>query len=122
MKYKAGDKVRVVPKRTKYMNCDGLMDCYLGKIVTIESVNEILGIYNIEEDQEGSKRNGWNWGEEMFTGLAFPQSIHITTDGVTTHAVLKEGKKVVRRAKAVCSPDDEFDLIKGAMLALARLI
>ena len=50
------------------------------------------------------------------------RSIHITTDGKTTHAVLKDGGKVTKRAKAVCSPHDEFDFNTGARIALDRLV
>jgi hypothetical protein len=49
------------------------------------------------------------------------RSIHITTDGKTTHAVLKEGGKVTKRAKAICSPHDEFDFETGARIAFDRL-
>lgn len=48
-------------------------------------------------------------------------SIHITTDGKTTHAVLKEGGRVTKRAKAICSPHDEFDFETGARIAFDRL-
>lgn len=47
--------------------------------------------------------------------------IHITTKGNTVHAVLKDGDKVVKRSKAVCSPDDKFDFKTGAILAMDRL-
>jgi hypothetical protein len=50
------------------------------------------------------------------------RSIHITTDGKTTHAILKEGGKVSKRAKAVCSPRDKFDFNTGARIALDRLV
>lgn len=47
--------------------------------------------------------------------------LHVTTDGTTTHAVLKEGGKIVKRAKAVCSPDDEYSFETGARLAVDRV-
>lgn len=49
------------------------------------------------------------------------ESIHITREDDTVHAVLKNGKNVVKRSKAVCSPDDEFDFETGAKLAMSRL-
>lgn len=49
------------------------------------------------------------------------ESIHITREGNTVHAVLKNGKNVVKRSKAVCNPDNEFDFETGAKLAMSRL-
>lgn len=49
------------------------------------------------------------------------QSIHIYHNGKTTTAILKEGKKEIKRAEAKCSPEDEFDFLTGAEIALERL-
>lgn len=49
-------------------------------------------------------------------------SIHVTSDGLTTHAVLKCGGKVVKRTKAVCNPSDRYSFRVGAELALERLL
>ena len=64
------------------------------------------------------------WFNERCLTLITPeaQSIHITTDGTTTHAVLKDGKSVVKRSKAVCAPSDVFDFETGARVAFDRLI
>lgn len=47
--------------------------------------------------------------------------IHITTDGKTTYAVLKQDGKVLSRSEAKCHPDDKFDFETGAKIALDRL-
>lgn len=60
-------------------------------------------------------------GFELVKRGACKRELHITTDGTTTHAVLKEGGKVVKRAKAVCSPDDEYRFETGARLAVDRV-
>lgn len=121
MKYKVGDRVRVVSKRAPGMSIRGCMDKYLGKVVTIIGFHR-NGDYQIKEDQD-DVYGGWYWRDAMFDGPAdWTCSIHITSDGTATHAVLKDGKKIIKRSKAVCAPDDEFDIIKGAMLALSRLI
>ena len=49
------------------------------------------------------------------------QKIVITTDGKTTTAAFYEGKKIVKKAKARCNPDDTFDFVIGAELAFDRL-
>ena len=47
--------------------------------------------------------------------------LHITGDGKTVHAVLKENGKVVKRAKASCDPRDEYNFETGARLATDRV-
>lgn len=122
MKYKVGDRVRVVSKRTFNMNIDGGMDKYLGRVVTIVGFHPD-GDYQIAEDRGEYCGCGWSWQDDMFDGLVDEnRSIHITSDGRTTHAILKDGKRIIKRSKATCAPNDEFDIIKGAMLALSRLI
>lgn len=49
------------------------------------------------------------------------QEIHITTDGKTTYAVLKQNGKILSRSEAKCHPDDKFDFKTGAKIALDRL-
>ena len=121
MKYKVGDRVRVVSKRAPGMSIRGCMDKYLGKVVTIIGFHR-NGDYQIKEDQD-DVYGGWYWRDAMFDGPAdWTCSIHITSDGTAIYAVLKDGKKIIKRSKAVCALDDEFDIIKGAMLALSRLI
>ena len=58
---------------------------------------------------------------ECFDLVYRKQELHVTSDGTTTHAVLKEGGKVVKRAQAVCSPDDEYSFETGARLAVDRV-
>lgn len=53
--------------------------------------------------------------------LISEESIHITRENNTIHAILKNGKNVVKRSKAVCSREDEFDFETGAKLAMSRL-
>ena len=61
------------------------------------------------------------FSEEHFDLVSRKRELHVTTDGMATHAVLKEGGKVVKRAKAVCSPDDEYSFETGARLAIDRV-
>lgn len=123
MKYKVGDKVRVrkdLEVGKCYFMADGRehnsfiteMLPLCGKVVTIAA--RTGGQYHVE----GSK---WSWVDEMFEGLAEQPKIVITTDGETTLARLYDGKRVVKRAEAKCSPSDAFDFMTGAKLALERL-
>lgn len=64
MKYKVGDKVRIVKeKKGAGWNSDGLMDEWLGKVMTIESVH--FHHYKMEED-----KGQWYWFEGMIEGEA----------------------------------------------------
>lgn len=77
MKYKVGDKVRIVsekPDDDTGWNKSGNMDVWLGKEMTIKSVTS-LG-YQMEEDQGENKdmfliglNLGWFWDDDMIEGL-----------------------------------------------------
>lgn len=125
MKYKIGDKVRIVSKKTGVCwNSEGKMDKWLGKVMTIRDTLP-GGIYSMKEDDGEFYGDGWCWHEEMIEGLAPEQpkqKVVITTDGKTTLARLYDGKKVIKRAEAKCSPDDKFDFNVGAELAFSRLM
>lgn len=60
MKYKVGDKVRIIDERSDLMNCQGRMDCWLGKVMTIEKVCDEDRCYRMKEDEQV-----WYWYEEM---------------------------------------------------------
>ena len=62
MKYKVGDKVRIVKeKQGRDWNSEGLMDKWLGEVMTIRTVN--LYTYCMEED-----KGRWYWHEHMIEG------------------------------------------------------
>lgn len=74
MKYKVGDKVRIVSKWGKgcYQDPKGKMDKWLGTVMTVNYVGEIL--YRMVEDSEY-----WGWTENCIEGLACENKIVITT-------------------------------------------
>ena len=66
--YKVGDKVLLVNKRTDKWNEEGLMDKYLGKVVTISDIGfrYPVGItFGIVENNP--KKDGWGCKWEFFT-------------------------------------------------------
>jgi hypothetical protein len=124
MKYKVGDKVRIVSKwpknRAAKQNRDGLMDKWLGKVMTIRDVGG--DYYRMEEDEhELPFFNGWVWNEACIAGPV-NRKIIVMTDGVTTTAKLFSGKELVKSAEAKCSPDDTFCFEAGAAIAIGRLL
>lgn len=122
MKYKVGDKVRIVSKWGKgcHENADGKMDKWLGKVMTVRDVG--ITLYRMVEDIEDNESGGWAWTENCIAGLACENKIVITSDGEKTLARLYDGKKVVKTATAKCSPDDKFSFETGAKIAFERLI
>ena len=122
MKYKVGDKVRIVSKWGKgcCQSPTGRMDKWLGKVMTVRDVG--ITLYRMVEDIEDNESGGWAWTENCIAGLACENKIVITSDGEKTLARLYDGKKVVKTATAKCSPDDKFSFETGAKIAFERLI
>jgi hypothetical protein len=123
-KFKVGDRVRAI--RDYHVVKSGMV----GTVKSAYCSNPPVGVEwdTLTDGHDGNGRGmkcergkGYYVKEADIELLRLP-SIHITTDGKTTHAVLKEGKRVVRRAKAVCSPGDEFNFETGAKLAFDRLM
>ena len=121
MRYKVGDKVRIVSKWGKgcFHSPTGRMDKWLGKIMTVRCVGESW--YKMVEDRREYFGGGWVWTENCIAGLACENKIVITSDGEKTLARLYDGKKVVKTATAKCSPDDTFNFETGATIAFDRL-
>ena len=71
MKYKKGDRVRIVSYRTTDMDSNGKMDKYLGAVITIKDIHHRAFIsenslyYEMVED-----RGAWYWYDSMIAGLA----------------------------------------------------
>ena len=70
MKYKVGDKVRIVSEWGKgcYQNSNGEMDKWLGKVMTVRDVGATT--YRMVEDTEDNDWGGWYWKENCIEGLA----------------------------------------------------
>lgn len=123
MKYKVGDKVRIVSKWGEgcCQNRQGKMDKWLGKVMTIRTTYGYC-TYGMKEDVGENGGLSWLWNENMIEGLASEKKIVITFDGVEILARLYDGKKVVKTATAKCSPADNFDFETGAKYAFGRLL
>lgn len=121
MKYKVGDRVRIVSKWSKTYSqiASGKMDKWLGKIMTVRDVGNMS--YKMVEDIRENKGDGWYWSDYCIAGLACENKIVITTDGTETLARFYKGNKVIKTATAKCSPDDKFSFETGAKIAFERL-
>ena len=90
MKYKVGDKVRIVSEKGGLgWNLTGKMDKWLGKTMTIRGVESFT--YKMKEDfGEGLGGAGWSWTEGMIEGLAYKFNVG---DKVRVRKDLKVGYK-----------------------------
>lgn len=115
--YKVGDKVRIVSKKVGY-DWSVEMDSWLGKVVTISRVLSHAHGYKIEEDD-----GFWSWRPWMIEGLAGKTNpvIMIECGRVTTAQLFLNGR-LLRTAKAKCSPEDVYDEKTGVKLAISRLL
>lgn len=72
MKYKVGDRVRIVKNWDKTnksrVNSSGRMDRWLGKIMTIKETHD--GYYKMIDDSAENFGRGWSWFADMIEGLA----------------------------------------------------
>lgn len=122
MKYKVGDRVRIVSKWKDDGSCaqnwEGKMDKWLGKVMTIRKT---LGLWYRMEEDKYETIDGWAWNEKCISGLAIEEKIIIYSDGKTVTAKKMNGKKIEKKAEAKCSPGDDFDFYTGAKLAFERL-
>lgn len=75
MKYKVGDRVRIIDTRPSNGYWNDKMDKWLGKTMTIRGGCECVTIpcYRMEEDREDrypEHEDGWAWSEKWIAGLA----------------------------------------------------
>lgn len=114
MQYKIGD--HVVVERT---NIEWIVNGkYCGKTGVIEHAGS-PGFYWVRFDDTSLDANALYCEVRCFVEDA--NKITITTDGKTTVATLYENGRPKESATAKCSPDDEFNFVTGAKLAMERL-
>lgn len=119
-KFKIGDKVKLNPDVKVFGYGRGCVSYdETGKIIGTKESGVHFGDYKVKFPSH------YDWcglEHELVLANKPVQSIHIYSDGKTTTAVLKEGKKVVKESKATCHEDDEFNFETGAKLAFERLL
>lgn len=124
-KFKIGDRVKAI-------NVVEGNKCVLNKVGTIvKTCNCTLGVEfddNINGHELGESNDKYKGGhcwwcrESDLIKVVCSEKIVITTDGKTTTAKMYDGKEVVKTAIAKCSPEDEFDFERGALIAFSRLV
>ena len=125
-KFKVGDRVRVIK------NCDGAKKGMVGTIAVVDKPKlpraRTIGVKFDKKFYGGHSLTGrceFGYGHWVYPDcieLISGNKIVITADGATTTARFYDGKKVIKAAKAECSPEDEFDFKIGAKIAFDRLV
>lgn len=120
--FKVGDRVRCVES---FANTDTVNE--LGTIVAKGSSPAMYGV-NFDKfihghSLDGKSINGHGWWipEDMLEKVRNDSKIIIMADGYTVTAKLVRDKNRVAVATAKCSPEDDFNLLVGAQIALQRL-
>lgn len=123
--FKIGDKVRCI--RNDGLNKKGL-EGLIGTVVDVDSYS--VGIdFDSEIDGHscaGMARMGHGWYlpdtyVEYVGRCNEYNKVIITIEDKVTTATLMKGRLVLGTAKARCSPDDRFDPLVGAQIAIQRL-
>lgn len=126
-KFKVGDKVRILDgsKIDRYTGSwTGLMSRYVGIIATIAEIenfrSEVCASYRMEEFP-------YRWDERGLK-LAAEKPAEVKCDEVKNVVIWRSGNRVYAKdtitkeqAVARCGPEDKFDFLTGAKLALERL-
>lgn len=122
MKYKVGDKVRIVKNWDKvnksYVNPEGKMDYWLGQVMTIKRLDG--NHYKMVEDIT-EHCGGWNWFEDMIEELATPfMKSNLKTGDVVLFKnsdvgiIITETDSVIMKDKAIHLFDISTDLKWGS--------
>lgn len=121
-KFKVGDRVRCVSK----YDCDPV-----GKVGTVKVVEDAVSSIGVEFDDnvdghtcgESCKDgHGWWLRSDELKKIGCHDKIIIYAQDITVTAKLLRDKECVAQAVAKCSPDDDFDVLVGAQIALQRLV
>ena len=110
--FKVGDRVRVV----NTIDYHAPIVASSGVVTSVDS----LGAYIRMFDEKGTKYDYYMMDFRLALAEKHPVIV-ITTDGVTTTATKRLGKKVLGTAYSKCAPADTFDYDTDVGLALARL-
>lgn len=119
-KFHVGDLVRVKEGLAfKGTGILGVEKNYCGKMFRVKRVigDENSFSVNLDKDEMQYVFSP-EWLEPVIVGK---ERIVIRHDGKTVTAMLYNGKEKLKEGKAKCHPDDPFDFVTGAKLALDRL-
>lgn len=115
MKYKVGDKVKIIGNSTKLIHF-----FEIGEICVVLSGPDSDGDLHLK-NAEGMYQHVNICDVELLFRERNKHQITITSDGKTTTAVFTVDGREVKKGIAKCSPEDKFNFKVGAELALERM-
>ena len=120
--FKVGDRVRCISKH------DSDLFNKVGTVKVLDSVSPSVGVEFDDEIHghacDGSCKDGHGWwlAPKDLVKIGSQDKIIIYAQDSTVTAKLISNKACVAQAVAKCSPDDNFDVLVGAQIALQRLV
>lgn len=120
--FKVGDRVRCISKRESEL---------LNKVGTVKVIDNISPSIGVEFDDkiyghecDGSCKSGHGWwlSPKDLKKIGSQAKIIIYAQDNTVTVKLISNKACVAQAVAKCSPNDDFDVLVGAQIALQRLV
>lgn len=123
--FKVGDRVRCISVAYEDRSC------MLNKVGTIKDPNVGDGTAGVAFDDDvnghtlgGRCKDGHGWWmcPGQLKKVTDTTKVIIYTQGRTVTAKLLREKECIAQAVAKCSPDDDFDVLVGAQIALQRLV
>lgn len=119
--FKVGDTVRCISTSEKLYD-------KIGKVLYVTTDNLAVDFddYYLGHDFDGAfdcrLNHGWWVNIKDVEKVTRYNKLVIYKQGKTVIAKLLKDKQVIASAKAICSPNDPFDLLVGAQVALQRLV
>lgn len=119
-KFKVGDRVRCISKCGRDpFNKVGTVKVLDEVSIGVEFDDEFYGHTCGDTCEDG---HGWWLSPEDLVKIGSQDKIIIYAQDNTVTAKLLSNKACVAQAVAKCSPDDDFDVLVGAQIALQRLV
>lgn len=119
-KFKVGDVVKgKIGSKKRYSITNEYMT---GEVIKVNDYDEIK-VKVLEHSTEKNTIGDVYWADKELFELVTPhkKSIHISFDGDTTHAIVKEDGKVVRREKVGLFKGDVYDEATGVREVINKL-
>ena len=121
-KFKVGDRVRYISK------FDEELFNKVGTVKVLDKVSPSIGVefddkfYGHTCDGTCKEGHGWWLSPNDLVKIGSHDKVIIYAQDNTVTAKLLRDKACVAQAVAKCSPDDDFDVLVGAQIALQRLV
>lgn len=119
--FKVGDRVRCVNRAIATYNKIGIVR-HKGVTRLAVDYDDFTDGHSFDGAYGCRPNHGWWTDADDLQKINTSGKVIIYAQGNTVTAKLVEDKKITDSAVAKCSPDDSFDVLVGAQIALQRLV